>query len=311
MLRRESNVRVSIVVPHLGDDIAFEDSLVSVLENRPADAEVCVAHDGRYTDPFDLGDEVRFVTHPSRSLPQLITAAVAVVNGRVVHVIGDGVKATEGWTCEALEKFEHDDVAMVSPVARVAMDDRITAAGWKSGRSCLATPIAAQKLTLGGRDAASIRGVCLTASFWRRDVLQDVTQAFPTTDPDAAQFGWSRMVGRRGWRCAVADHSVVIADETMLGLSPSRARGTAMRAIEAELKGESFAGSVMSVGMAAVANVIRPSAWGEIAGGAMALLTGSKVTRTIDVDAVRTPAVQVKTIRMPFSVPSTASRRAA
>jgi hypothetical protein len=311
VLRRESNVRVSIVVPHLGDDAAFEDSLVSVLENRPADAEVCVAHDGRYTDPFDLGDEVRFVTDQSRSLPQLITAAVAVANGRVVHVIGDGVKATEGWTCEALAKFEHDDVAMVSPVARVAIDDRITAAGWTSGMSGLSTPIAAQKLSLGSRDAASIHGVCLTASFWRRDVLQNVTQAFPTTNADAAQFAWSRMVCRQGWRGAIADQSVVIADPMMLGLSRSPARGATMRAIQAKLKGESFTGSAMSVGLTAVTNFIRPSAWGEVAGEAMTLLTGSKVTRLMDVDAVRTPADQVKTIRMPFNVPSTAARRAA
>lgn len=311
MLRRDSNVRVSIVVPHLGDDAAFEESLVSVLENRPADAEVCVVHDGSYTDPFDLGDEVRFITHDSNSLPQLVSAAAEIATGRVIHVIGDGVKATEGWTHEALEKFEHEDVAVVSPVARLSADGKITAAGWTSTTGRLETPVASGKSQLDRRDAAAIRGACLTASFWRREALRDVTQAFPTTNADAAQFAWSRLLSRQGWRCALADQSLVIAEPHMLGLSPSRARGSVMRAIEAEIKGDSFAGSAMSVGMAALSNLIRPSVWSEVTGEALSLVLGSKVTRRLDVDAVRSPDDQVETIRMPASMPRSVERRAA
>ena len=54
--------QLSIVVPVHGDAAAFESTLISVLENQPAASEVIVAHDGSYDDPFDLGEEVRFVS---------------------------------------------------------------------------------------------------------------------------------------------------------------------------------------------------------------------------------------------------------
>jgi len=299
------------MVPHLGDDAAFEDSLVSVLENRPADAEVCVVHDGRYSDPFQLSDEVRFVASETNALAQLIAAAAETAKGRFVHVIGNGVKATEGWMDAALEKFEHEDVAIVSPLARYSWDEAISAAGWTSTTSRLATPVAMGQSSIRRSDAASICGVCLTASFWRREVLQDVLLAFPTSNDDAAQFGWSRLVCRQGWRCVLADQSVVIADPKMLGLAPSRARGASLREIEAEIKGVSTVASAMSVGIAALTNVLRPANWGEVAGEAMSLVSGPKVSRPLRTDAVRSPGERAETIRLPYAIPANALQRAA
>ncbi len=106
MSRRDCNVRLSIVVPHLGADGPFEDTLISILENRPADVEVVVAHDGSYTDPFELSDEVRFVSGPSHSLPGLMSAAADQARGPFVHVIANGVRATAGWTDAALESLQ-------------------------------------------------------------------------------------------------------------------------------------------------------------------------------------------------------------
>jgi hypothetical protein len=297
--RKESDVRVSIVVPHLGDDTRFEDSLVSVLENRPADSEVWVAHDGRYDDPFDLSDEVQFITSDGGSLPELIAAVVDVARGRFVHILGGGVRATEGWVDNALEKFEHDDAAMVAPVARSSANGPITAAGWTSSSSRLSTPVAAGRSRLGRRDAASIRGVCLTASFWRREELRDACQALATTSISAAQFGWSRLLGQRGWRCLLAEESTVIGDEEMLGLRPSRNQGATLRSLEAELEGDSFAGSAVSVGLAAISNLFRPRVWGEITGEAMSLVLGSSAVRAIHPDVIRSPEECAQTIRLP------------
>ena len=310
--RKESDVRVSIVVPHLGDDTLFEDSLVSVLENRPADSEVWVSHDGRYDDPFDLSDEVQFVTSKGGSLPELIAAAADVARGRFIHVIGGGVRATEGWVDSALEKFEHDDAAAVSPIARSTVNGTITSAGWTSSASRLAAPVAAGRMKLGRRDAASIRGVCLTASFWRREELRDACQALPTTSASAAQFGWSRLLSQHGWRCLLAEESNVVADESMLGLSPSRIQGATLRSLEAALEGDSFAGSAMSVGIAALRNLLRPRVWGEITGEAMSLVLGSSVVRLLQPQAIRSPEDTVQTIRLPqATVQAPMLRRAA
>ena len=311
MFRRESSIRASVLVPHLGDDDAFEQSLVSVLENRPADIEICVVHDGSYEDPFDLGDEVRFVAHDSNALPELITAGAAAARGRIVHVLGAGVRATDGWLDAALEKFELDDAAVVAPVARQCVDGPITAAGWRSTGSRLSTAIAAGKTSPGRRDAASIRGVCLTASFWRRDVLQSLTRALATHDATAAQFGWSRMVCAKGWRCILAEDSIVLADEAMLGLMPSMRAGSCMRSIEAELRGGSFASSAISVTMAAAFNLLRPTVWGEMTGEAVSLLTGHASARDLRLDEVLSPADEAESIRIGDYQTAALTRRAA
>ena len=74
MTKTTSIPRISIVVPVGSNLEAFEDTLASVLQNRPVASEILVAHDGHYTDPFQLGDEVTFVTSDSASTVDLVMA---------------------------------------------------------------------------------------------------------------------------------------------------------------------------------------------------------------------------------------------
>ncbi len=53
--------RLSIVIPVVGDPRHLDDTLVSVLQNRPDDCEILVVHNRPYDDPYELSDEVRFV----------------------------------------------------------------------------------------------------------------------------------------------------------------------------------------------------------------------------------------------------------
>ena len=134
--------RLSIVIP-IGDDlVAFENTLISVLENRPAGSEVLVADDGSYDDPFDLRDEVRFVVATGRNPIDLIAASAVESRGRFVHVLTAGLRATPGWIDAAIEKFEHHDAAVVAPVIRNASSQRIVAAGWFDTAARLCTPAA-------------------------------------------------------------------------------------------------------------------------------------------------------------------------
>ena len=98
--------RLSIVIP-IGRDLpAFERTLISVLENQVEGSEVLVCHDGSYEDPFALGDEIRFVIADSDNPLDLISAGASQARGRFVHVLSDGLRATRGWTDDALEAFE-------------------------------------------------------------------------------------------------------------------------------------------------------------------------------------------------------------
>jgi len=53
--------RLSIVIPVLGDPRKLDDTLVSVLENRPAHCEILVVHNEPYDDPYQLSNEVCFI----------------------------------------------------------------------------------------------------------------------------------------------------------------------------------------------------------------------------------------------------------
>ena len=53
--------RLSIVVFCFHDTQLLEETLVSVLQNRPDNSEVLVMHDGTYEDPYDLADELSLI----------------------------------------------------------------------------------------------------------------------------------------------------------------------------------------------------------------------------------------------------------
>ena len=302
---RESSVRISIVVPHLGDVVAFEESLVSVLENRPAGAEVLVAHDGSYQDPFDLGDEVRFVNAASNDLPTLLSAAADRATGRFLHVIGNGVRATHDWTADAIEHLCGEDVAMVAPVVRLATEGRVTAAGWSDSSTDVMVPIGRGAKGISRRQAATVRGVYLHASFWRLPEFRSAVRALSCDDAIAAEFAWSRLLTAAGWRCEIAIESSMIGSPESLLHSPGFRRGFTLRSLASEIDERSVAGSVM---VAAAANVLVPTRlisvarWADVAGQAAAMVREAACVRSIRYDQIRSP--QDTAVTLPMSIPS-------
>ncbi len=316
MLPRESNVRISIVVPHLGDVVAFEESLISVLENRPLGAEIWVAHNGTYQDPFDLGDEVRFVTAGSNNLATLVAAAAEVATSRVVHVIGGGVRATHDWTRWAIECLQDESVAMVAPVARRSVDGPITAAGWRDSATDVVSPLGRGASQVTRRQAASIRGAYLIASFWRRSELRSACRAFGLQDAVAAEFAWPRLLIDNGWRCELAGESVVLAGEETLLAAPSFHRGQTLRSLSAEIDQRSGFGPVA---LAALANgfhparLFSPGRWAETLGQLSSLLRQTAAVRAIRYDQIGPPADKTATLPLtrPVLAEPMALRRAA
>lgn len=101
--------RLSIIIPHRGDDVRLETTLLSVLENRPTDCEVIVAHDGSYANPYQLDDEVLFVESEktSRDL-ELLNVAIRAACSPVVNTILDGMLVQPDWTQTALNWLDDD-----------------------------------------------------------------------------------------------------------------------------------------------------------------------------------------------------------
>ena len=110
--------RLSIVIPAMGETARLEASLVSVLENCPADTEVIVVLREEYPDPYGLADEeVRFVPAPHRAgLAACVNEGLSVCQSPIVHLLACGCEATPGWAEEALVHFADERVAAVSPL---------------------------------------------------------------------------------------------------------------------------------------------------------------------------------------------------
>lgn len=108
---------LSIILPVLGPPAQMEDSLVSVLENRPEGCEILVVLNRPYDDPYQLEDEVRFLQAPrGAGLSEAINCGIMASRGSIIHVLSCGVQACEGWCEAALERFLDPQVAAVSPV---------------------------------------------------------------------------------------------------------------------------------------------------------------------------------------------------
>jgi len=186
MTRLSERPALSIVVPTVDDTAALEETLVSILENRPADCEIIVPIACRYDDPWNIGEEVRFVVAPPHaSFVACTNLGIAASRGRVIHVLAAGWRATHGWAEAALASFDdlatglrHGMVAAVVPLVVSAQDRaRVVSTG--------------VRLTAGGRrvrlapkreranpdatdfDVSAVRPSAprVEAGFWRADAL--------------------------------------------------------------------------------------------------------------------------------------------
>ncbi|MEN6405652.1 MAG: glycosyltransferase [Thermoguttaceae bacterium] len=124
--------RLSILIPVLGKTQPLDDTLISVLENRPVDCEILVVHNRPYDDPYHLSDEVRFVAaEVGAGLAECLNCGLAAAQSPVLHVLACGVEATPDWTEAVLRHFDDPAVASVTPVTLDRDDpDRIVTVGW-------------------------------------------------------------------------------------------------------------------------------------------------------------------------------------
>ncbi|MBI3839589.1 MAG: hypothetical protein HY288_16840 [Planctomycetia bacterium] len=162
--------RLAIVISAVGSTESLEGTLVSVLENRPADCEILVALNKPYSDPYDLQGEVRFVQSSAKgSSIQGINEALAATRAPFVHLLASGCQVTEGWTNEAVSRFGDRQIGSVAPLVLDAEHDgRIFSAGFGYRRGGERYLVGHGQAQLTPGDQTSILGACGFAAFYRR-----------------------------------------------------------------------------------------------------------------------------------------------
>lgn len=294
MPRFPSLPRVSIVVP-VGDVLSdFETSLVSVLEHLPADAEVIVTHDGSYDDPFDLAEEVRFASTGSSDWGDLIRVIGSEARGRFVHLIGGGVRATDGWTAAGIEPFDDPEVGMIASVLRSERGE-IVSVGWRDTEARLGEPVLAGSDRFDRRLAARAMAPSLFASFWRRETLRGLSGRYRGSDVGEAEYALGKLARLDGWRCEVAaDCETRLEGDLLATDRPAFRRGQTRRAIHQRLHGGSWADALLAAGRGVLAAAIGRGGFGEALGQAAAIRVAADIKARVKPNAVESlPAERI------------------
>ncbi|MCP4194526.1 MAG: hypothetical protein GY768_28295 [Planctomycetaceae bacterium] len=158
-------MRLSIILPALGPQSEFDNTLVSVLENRPASTEVVVPHTQEYQDPYNLSDEVRFVEANSDQPLHLLNIGIEASQGVLIHSLQSGMEATPGWTQSVFELFDAEpELAALAPSIQADSRSPIAGIRYQAGGT-------GKSVRVKRRQTAKPDGPCLEAGFFRASTL--------------------------------------------------------------------------------------------------------------------------------------------
>jgi len=202
---------LSIIIPHHRDTetSAFEETLASVLENRPARSEILVASNGEYSDPWDIGsDGVRIIDFPNERSPiRLLNNAIAETRGTVVQVLHPGSVAGNGWAEPALGRFDNDNVAVVAgSVTDMVFPEVVLATGvsWHCGGGIRiltdTDPFAAHFVQLAPHFANA---------FFRKSALDEIQHFLPRFNPQIAYIDAALLLAELNWQIVQESRSRV------------------------------------------------------------------------------------------------------
>jgi hypothetical protein len=196
--------RLSIIVPLCGGAESFEDTLVSILQNRPPHSEVAVVTAGEYDDPYDLAQELSFVTAPAGAgMVDQINLGVQATRGEVIHVVQCGLSVEDGWTDPALEHFETLAVAAVAPV--VLCGSGASLMGIRAGFN-------GRRIEVQAKNGSAMRcqGPTLQAGFWRRSAWERVGGLDASLGPRYAALDLALALDALGRQCIIEPLSRIV-----------------------------------------------------------------------------------------------------
>ena len=265
---------LSIVIPTPSDTTALEETLVSVLENRPADAEVIVALGCDYDDPWGISEEVRFVRAPGAGLVGCTNIGIAASCGDVVHVLAVGWKATPGWTDAALAHFDDGVTGAVIPVS--GDEGALVPAGVRfkrGGRRAALTRLGKGTTSRVGADVrvgarrplGSVTGPRIEAGFWRADVVRDGGSGFTSACGDRlADADMAVSLAARGLSSVVEEGSRVVAGAEPAGERGFRAGLHGERLFWRSLAGRSLLPALLLHGLEVVRHAVTQAPLGTV-----------------------------------------------
>lgn len=227
--------RLSIIIPHRNNDERLEATVLSVLENRPHDSEIIVVHNGGYSDPYDLAEELLVVEAERRANGlQLLNVGVMAACAPVVCTLLDGVTVSDDWAAEPLELLRSADNAVVSvgvqPVHARGFTYGISTRALKNGGD-----LQRGKVELEGASGAC-SGPLLACGFYRKKLLRSLGGWNDRLDVSVADIELAWMLQALGIsvECA-ASSQVTIVSECSRGFTTTSMKQLAELAVAYEV----------------------------------------------------------------------------
>ncbi len=201
--------RLSILILKSADNGQFEDTLASVLANRPQDCQVLAVCPGGYDDPYDLADEVTFIETEATFEPsQLVNIGLERLrqHSEFVHLIASGLSVEEGWTEAALDAFNEPAVGAVAPLV-LRPDGKVAAAGMRLNITGRPRAVRAGKAADEHTSRSRILGPTLGAAFYRTSSLQKLPGLDPVYRTWLADADLALSLRAAGYRIVLASDS--------------------------------------------------------------------------------------------------------
>jgi hypothetical protein len=205
-------LRLSILIPFLGDRDSLEATLASVLQNRPDGSEVVVALAREYDDPYQLDQEVRFVP-AGGGLADALNEGFRACQAPIIHLLSCGASAREGWVDHALEHFRDRRIASVAPLIVDAEEpERVLAAGleYHLGGTCRQRG-RGTSADGAGEISEDLIGPSIAAGFYRRAALGEAHPLFDAAlGPELADADLALRLCEAGYRTVCEPRSRVL-----------------------------------------------------------------------------------------------------
>lgn len=275
--------RLSILVPLSGPIQPFENTLASVLQNRPADCDILVVHPESYDDPWSLSNEVQFLEAPvDTPLLEMLDACLPYVRGEILHIVQGGIEVTEGWADAALAEFRRPDVVAVSPLVLNAADLTTVVAHGVDYRTGGQRVVAGAGLPYrrGQSVPPPVLGPTFRAGFYRTELLAQLGGWETSVGEYWADVDLALTLASAGLECVASERSVVLGSpETPVVNSLTNSR-CGERVFWRHAAHRGWIGSLVAhpytVALTALRDLPAPRALTQLIGRLLAITEGSR-----------------------------------
>ncbi len=182
---------------------AFEETLASVLTFQPDGAEILIANEIPYHDPWNVQREgVRLVSETRYgSFAGLLNTAIASTQNPIIHILYPGTDVCADWSRTSLELFDDPSMAIVVPTVFDRLKSkRIFAMGVMFGSGgTLRTIRRSQSMQI----RHGIVAPHLSAAYFRKSALEQIGGFRDSLMPQIAYVDATLFLHETGWKSVV------------------------------------------------------------------------------------------------------------